>query len=64
VESISASVIFREHPEVKQELWGGEFWEDGCFVRTAGGKVTSEVIRNYIRYHRDQEKTPDQLELF
>jgi len=27
--SISASVIFHEHPEVKKELSGGEFWEDG-----------------------------------
>ena len=23
---ISASVIFKEHEEVKKELWGGEFW--------------------------------------
>ena len=62
--SISASVIFKEHPEVKNELWGGEFWEDGYFVRTVGDKVTAEVIRNYIRYHREQEKSPKQLELF
>ena len=25
---ISAKVNFEEHPEVKKELWGGEFWED------------------------------------
>jgi len=62
--SISASVIFHEHPEVKKELWGGEFWEDGYFARTVGDKVTTEVIRNYIKYHREQEKTPKQLELF
>src|SRR5208337_4213280 len=29
VGNISASVIFQENPEVKEELWGGEFWEDG-----------------------------------
>ena len=45
LKSISASVIFREHSEVKKELWGGEFWEDGYFVRTVGDKVTAEVIR-------------------
>jgi REP-associated tyrosine transposase len=27
-------VIFDEYPEVKKELWGGEFWEDGYFVGT------------------------------
>ena len=64
LKSISASVIFEEHPEVKKELWGGEFWEDGYFVRTVGDKVTAEVIRNYIKYHREQEKSPAQLELF
>ena len=64
LKSISASVIFKEHPEVKKKLWGGEFWEDGYFVRTVGDKVTAEVIRKYIEYHREEEKTPRQLELF
>ena len=64
LKSISASVIFKEYPEVKQELWGGEFWEDGYFVRTVGDNVTAEVIRKYIKYHREQEKTPNQLDLF
>ena len=65
LKSISASVIFREHPEVKRELWGGEFWEDGYFVRTVGDKVTKDVIRKYIQYHKDHEKSPqNQLELF
>ena len=64
LKSISASVIFREHPEVKKELWGGEFWEDGYFVRTVGDKVTADVIRKYIKYHREQEKSPKQLKLF
>jgi putative transposase len=64
LKSISASVIFHEHPEVRKELWGGEFWEDGYFARTVGDKVTTEMIRNYIKYHREQEKSPTQLELF
>ena len=64
LKSISASVIFREYPGVKKQLWGGEFWEDGYFVRTVGDKVTAEVIRKYIEYHRHEEKTPKQLELF
>ena len=64
LKSISASVIFKEYPVVKQELWGGEFWEDGYFARTVGDKVTAEVIRKYIKYHREQEKSPNQLDLF
>ncbi len=64
LKSISASVIFSEYPGVKKELWGGEFWEDGYFARTVGDKVTATIIRKYIEYHRKEEKSPRQLELF
>ena len=64
LKSISASEIFRRHPEVKRELWGGHFWQVGYFVRTSGDQVTTEMIRNYIEYHRKEEKTPQQLKLF
>ena len=48
LKSISASVIFKEVPEVKKELWDREFWEEGYFARTVGDKVTVEIIQNYI----------------
>jgi putative transposase len=55
MKSISARVVFREFPEVKDHLWGGELWDDGYFVRSTGDKVTSEVIRKYIKYqHKEQ----------
>jgi len=60
--SVSAKEIFLRHPEVKRELWGREFWEDGYFVRTVGDKVTSETVKKYRKYHRHEEKTPTQLE--
>jgi putative transposase len=62
VKSVSAREIFVRYPEVKRELWGGEFWEDGYFVRTVGDKVTSDTIKRYIQYHRHEEKTPKQLD--
>ena len=60
----SARAIFQKYPEVKDELWGGEFWEDGYCARTVGDKVTKDMIKKYIRYHKDHERTPQQLELF
>ena len=60
--SLSVRAIFREFPQVKRKLWGGEFWEDGYFAGTVGDKVTAEVIRNYIRRHKEAEDT--QLDLF
>ena len=64
LKSISAREVFREHPEVKRELWGGHFWQTGYFVRTSGDQVTTEIIRNYIKYHRKEEKAPSQMKLF
>jgi len=63
LKSISAAEVFEEFPEVKKELWGGEFWEDGYFARTVGDKVTADLIKRYIKYHRD-EIHAKQLELF
>ena len=60
----SARKIFQVFPDVKKELWGGEFWEDGYFARTVGDKVTKDLIKKYIEYHKHKEKMPQQLELF
>ena len=32
--SITAREIFRNFPEIKKQLWGGEFWTDGYYVAT------------------------------
>ena len=55
MKSVSAKMIFQEFPEVKEKLWGGELWSDGYFVRSTGDKVTSEVIRKYIKYQHKQQ---------
>ena len=55
IKSISAKMVFKEFPEVKKELWGGEFWSDGYFVRSVGDKVTAEIIRRYIEYHQEEQ---------
>jgi len=46
---------------VKRELWEGELWEDGYFLRTVRDKVTSDMIQQYIQDHRHEEKAPQQL---
>lgn len=63
LKAVSAREIRKEFPEVKDELWGGEFWEDGYFARTVGDQVTTDVIRQYIRFHEDRSKRPEQLRL-
>jgi putative transposase len=29
IKSLTAKMVFKINPEVKQKLWGGEFWSDG-----------------------------------
>ncbi len=60
--SLSARAVFREFPQVKRHLWGGEFWEDGYFARTVGDEVSTAIIRKYIEHH--QELKTGQLDLF
>jgi putative transposase len=64
LKAVSAKEIRDEFPEVRKQLWGGEFWEDGYFVRTVGDKVTAEVIKKYIRFHEAKKRGVDQLDLF
>ena len=62
--AVSAKEIREEFPGVRKQLWGGEFWEDGYFVRTVGDKVTAEVIKKYIRFHEEHKSRPEQLKIF
>ena len=38
LKSVTAREIFRRCPQVKKQLWGGEFWTDG-FFRKHGWKA-------------------------
>jgi REP element-mobilizing transposase RayT len=49
IKSITAREIFRACPEVKKQLWGGEFWTDGYFVSTVGKHGNEDVIKKYIQ---------------
>jgi putative transposase len=49
IKSITASTMFERHPEVKQFLWGGEFWTDGYYLNTVGQYGNLSMIENYVR---------------
>ncbi len=48
IRSITAKEIFKEVPEIKKELWGGEFWTDGYYFATVSGRGDRKVIERYI----------------
>ncbi|MDQ3711582.1 MAG: IS200/IS605 family transposase [Acidobacteriota bacterium] len=49
IKSITAKEIFRQLPEVKRQMWGGEFWSDGYYVGTVGAHGSEEMVRQYVK---------------
>ena len=49
LKSITAKEIFRLHPEVKKQLWGGEFWTKGFYVNTVGKHGDESTIQAYVK---------------
>ena len=47
--SITAKQIFLKFPEVKKDLWGGEFWTDGYYVSTVGNRGNWQAVQNYVK---------------
>ena len=49
VKSITSKEIFKLHPEVKKQLWGGELWTKGYYVNTVGKHGDESTIRSYVK---------------
>jgi REP-associated tyrosine transposase len=68
IKSITAKEILRACPEVKKQLWGGEFWTDGYFISTVGKHGNEDVIKQYIRNQGTESQYEqlyeEQLKLF
>ena len=47
LKSVSARLIFREFPEVKEKLWERHFWSPSYFLASTG-QVTLEDLKRYV----------------
>ena len=63
IKNLTAKQVFTHNPEVKRQLWGGEFWTDGYYIATVGGRGTKTVIENYIK-NQGRKSAVTQLQLF
>ena len=63
MKSISAREVFKKFPDLREQLWAGELWNDGYFVRSVGDKVTADIIRKYIEYQTHEDDSM-QLNMF
>lgn len=71
IKSITAREIFVRVPDVKKQLWGGEFWTKGYFISTVSRHGDENAITQYVknqgRSEEDYEKLHSQdlqMELF
>jgi len=63
MKSISAREVFNKFPDLRKQLWAGELWNDGYYVRSVGDKVTADIIRKYIEYQAHEDDS-NQLNMF
>ncbi len=49
IKSITAKQIFLLCPEVKKQLWGGQFWSSGFFASTVGKHGDENMIAKYVQ---------------
>ncbi len=64
--SITAKEMFKLHPEIKKQLWGGNFWTSGYYINTVGSYGNEKIIKEYVRNQGRKYKQihRQQLELF
>jgi len=62
--SITAREVFRRLPDIKKELWGGEFWPDGYYVATVGERANWEKVEKYVKKQGKPKEELKQIKLF
>ncbi len=60
VKSIAAREVFRQAPEVKKQLWGGEFWTDGFYISSIGKTGSEQAVSNCVK-NQGKEKSYQQI---
>jgi REP element-mobilizing transposase RayT len=56
IKSITAREVFKTQPQVKKQLWGGEFWSDGYFASTVGKHGDEDTIGKYVKNQGKNQK--------
>jgi len=62
IKSLTAREILKRCPQVKKQLWGGEFWTDGYYASTVGkhgnentiGNCVKKQDKKYQKLHKDR----------
>ena len=49
IKSLTAGEVLKACPQVKKQLWGGEFWSAGYFPSTVGKHGDEAMIAKYVQ---------------
>ena len=63
IKSITAREIFKKFPEIKKDLWGGNFWTSGYYIATVSEYANWNVVKNYIKNQGTKGNTIDSKQL-
>jgi putative transposase len=55
LKGVSARFLFKEFPELKEELWGGHLWNPSYYVGTIG-HISEEAVKKYIETQKAGDK--------
>ena len=56
LKSLIARELFKSHPEIKKQLWGGSFWTSGYYANAVGLYGSRDVIRTYASNQGNEKK--------
>ncbi len=63
--SITARELFRRFPELRKDLWGGEFWSDGYYIATVSERGNWKTVERYVANQgKGKTDNPAQLKLW
>ena len=62
--SITAREVFRRYPQIKKDLWGGEFWSDGYYAATVDERGNWSKVEKYIQKQGKPKEDLRQIRLF
>ncbi len=57
IKSITARELFKALPQLKRDLWGGEFWSDGTVSTGGNWRVVESSIKNQGNNLKDRQLT-------
>ena len=62
IKTLTATACLK-YPEIKSQLWGGEFWTDGYYISTISNRGNRKVIEKYIQ-NQGRKSVLNQLQMF